>query len=480
MYVGVLAFLLLPLTLFRREGRARIAFLWAVAVLSVLVALTIYTPVFSLYRMLPAGSWFRLPQRIVFLYAFAMAILSGIGVDALLSLREGGGRRWIVAPTLVTLIAAAGVMAIDMPGRSQTYIALGLAAVWAAALLPAGRLRQVPLMALLAILSWDLFWASENRALHPYHDAGILRVEQPVFDYLRKRQGYFRTYLYTRALFDFRLIPKHGTLEEIYSVTDYEPLSLGRYERFFSLLEPAEVADRFRNNAFMGRVWVDPSLPEFRLFELMSVRYVVVHPEQTWFRRLLEGAGWRRIVGPKGGTALVYFNNRPLPRAYVVRDVVRAGGGDEALAAIRAPSFDPWRTAVLEMPGAAPLAPAAGDDAGPVTESRIVRYEPNEVVIRTREGAAGYLVLTDTFYPGWKAEVDRRPVEILRANYLFRAVPIPAGRHTVRFTYDPWSFKLGAAITVTALCGIALVPAASWGMRRRRRRVPADPLTGSG
>jgi uncharacterized membrane protein YfhO len=70
-----------------------------------------------------------------------------------------------------------------------------------------------------------------------------------------------------------------------------------------------------------------------------------------------------------------------------------------------------------------------------------------EVVARGR----GRLVLLDTFYPGWEAEVDGRPVTIDAANAAFRAVPVDAGRQTVRFSYRPLSVTAGAVMSVLAL-----------------------------
>jgi uncharacterized membrane protein YfhO len=76
---------------------------------------------------------------------------------------------------------------------------------------------------------------------------------------------------------------------------------------------------------------------------------------------------------------------------------------------------------------------------------------PNAVTIRAVSDSGGFLVLADTFYPGWQAALDGKPVEIMRANHAFRAVAFPPGEHTVEFRYAPLSFIVGAAISLTAL-----------------------------
>ena len=83
------------------------------------------------------------------------------------------------------------------------------------------------------------------------------------------------------------------------------------------------------------------------------------------------------------------------------------------------------------------------------------RCRPERVELTARLETPGWLVLTDTDYPGWQATVDGRPVEIIPANLMFRAVALPAGEHTVLFEFKPRSLQLGAVITGLALLVLA-------------------------
>lgn len=78
-------------------------------------------------------------------------------------------------------------------------------------------------------------------------------------------------------------------------------------------------------------------------------------------------------------------------------------------------------------------------------------YEPEKVVVRAALAEPGYLVLSDTYYPGWEAWVDGQPAAILRADLLFRAVALEAGEHVVEFRYRPASLRWGAGISLAAL-----------------------------
>ncbi len=83
------------------------------------------------------------------------------------------------------------------------------------------------------------------------------------------------------------------------------------------------------------------------------------------------------------------------------------------------------------------------------------KYTDQKIDVSTQASGNGYLFLSDTYYPGWKAYVDGRETKILRADYAFRAVPVPEGKHSVVFTYDPDSFYFGVRISIFALAGVA-------------------------
>ena len=86
----------------------------------------------------------------------------------------------------------------------------------------------------------------------------------------------------------------------------------------------------------------------------------------------------------------------------------------------------------------------------------IVKYSPNEIEIVANAVKHELLFLSDRYYPGWKAYVDGKEVKILRANNFFRSIKLEPGVHKVRFVYDPLSLKIGAAISIFTIMGLAL------------------------
>jgi uncharacterized membrane protein YfhO len=73
------------------------------------------------------------------------------------------------------------------------------------------------------------------------------------------------------------------------------------------------------------------------------------------------------------------------------------------------------------------------------------------VKILTRSQQDGYLVMSDTYYPGWTAQIDGTKTEVMRANFNFRAIYLPKGEHTVEFRYVPRFLLVGALISLATL-----------------------------
>ncbi len=146
----------------------------------------------------------------------------------------------------------------------------------------------------------------------------------------------------------------------------------------------------------------------------------------------------------------IFENADALPRAFIVHraEIV---GDDAVLQRMRQPDFDP-RAQIFLADGAAAMnggAPRADERA------QIVAYQNERVVLEVHASAEGYVVLTDTWFPGWIARVDGIETPIARADYIFRAVRVSAGAHRIEFEYQPVSLVVGAGVSVAGLLALA-------------------------
>lgn len=155
----------------------------------------------------------------------------------------------------------------------------------------------------------------------------------------------------------------------------------------------------------------------------------------------------------------IYDNVLALPRMYTVFNVVPAKNAQEALQSIQSNNFNPHGQAVVEfsgvLPGATSSEELTGQEYKTLSEFSSNRMPPGvESVSFTRPCAERitatvdsiydrYLVLTESYYPGWKAYIDGKAVSILRTNFLFKGIVLPKGKHTVEFAYQPASFTWG-------------------------------------
>ena len=152
-----------------------------------------------------------------------------------------------------------------------------------------------------------------------------------------------------------------------------------------------------------------------------------------------------------------------LPRAYFASRVCRADSQAGALQRFLSLDSTDGKTVILEGPEIEEGVGRADPGA-----ARIVEYESARVVCEVDARTSGYLVLLDSYYPGWRAYLEGKEAEILRANYAFRAVRVPEGKHRVEFVYRPRSFHAGLSLTGFAL--LIGVVALFWHPRRRSFR----------
>jgi hypothetical protein len=143
-------------------------------------------------------------------------------------------------------------------------------------------------------------------------------------------------------------------------------------------------------------------------------------------------------------------------RVWVVTATVMAPNGAAALAAMADPAFDPGVAVVLEA-----------DDAAGVSTPGSLTPSPAALTIPVNLAQAGWVVLADTYYPGWVATVDGHAAPVRHADYAFRAVAVPPGAHTVVFDYRPASLRAGLALSALSL--LIVVAMSAWNLAWPRR-----------
>jgi hypothetical protein len=389
----------------------------------------------------------------------------------------------LLAVCVVALIATEGPPAgfgIDVSLVSLSALAVANACVVVYALSAAGRRGAALLMVLVlfvdlfaagratvaeratADLGKDLVKVDLSRYFEPTGAAEFLRAEtenEPAryFGYGPRRLGDGWSFNYnnwfaerdTSALLASNLATPMG----LNGVQGYNAVHIARYDQYMTALNG-------RSQGYHNADVVPKGL-DSPLLDLLNVRYMIVPTDVD--------AEQDALVELKDAHPTVYGDDRvevlenrdALPRAWIVHSAIETSQA-ETLKQLGSGGVDPRQTALLERPPPdldRPENPSA--DRATVTE-----YEADRVRLETATGARGLLVLSEAYYPAWKAYVDGEPVPLYVADHVLRAVPVPAGEHTVELRYESWSLRIGVAVSLGFCLALVVLVAA------RARRLP--------
>lgn len=195
-----------------------------------------------------------------------------------------------------------------------------------------------------------------------------------------------------------------------------------------------------------------------KILGLLNVKYIIVDEpvENDGFEMILNTTRYvYRDYLPTDETinTYVYKNTMLLPRAYAVPNAVVVSRETDVFKMMELEDFDPKETIILEEDIGVPL-----NNLGTYKRADITYYSPNGIEIEVYMDDSGFLVLSENYYPGWTATDNGKETEIYKANYILRSVYLTEGQHTIKFVYNPFSFRLGLSVTViTALSLFALV-----------------------
>lgn len=366
------------------------------------VALGVHTPLARLaYTLIPGFHLFRLPERVMFLAAFFIPCLAGVGLDVVLSAARTSRVRGLVAAAVIGLVAVEGTF-------------------WAR------RYLRVPEAA-------------------PY---------APQADYLHSMNGADPA---ARVAPLDRALPTYGSAAPLglQLVTGYDPFNLNDYQTFIDLLQYGREVAGEPVGAFRQPNWTDlRQISRFDMLDALNVHYLVAPsplalPDDEY---QLVGAfenqpQFQFYEGFRRGPVYVYRKQRPLGRAFFASEVVSVDSQRAAIDAVASANLR--RTAVVT--GRSGEGPSSGraDDRVEVTAVR-----PGRLELTTSSANSRFLVISEVWLPGWRALVDGRPADLSRVDIALQGLRLPPGRHRVELSYRPTGLALGLILTALSALGV--------------------------
>ena len=366
--------------------------------------------------------------------ALLFAMLPKVFFSSYVSTMEMNALQSIPANQLVPLLANLEEVRMSLftsdAWRSFFIILIGAGLIWAYGM---GKLKQTALIGALAILCLVDMWDVNKRYL--YDDQFVDKQIQT--------QGFQQSetdkmILADEAL-DYRVLNlasntfnENNTAYWHKSVGGYHAAKLRRYQEMIEEHISGEMNGLFQSVADAGGEMEQLDPAEFPVLNMLNTRYF--------------------IFPLQGGQTIPLKNPFALGNAWFVNEVEYVNNANEEIAAIH--GLDPIQKAIVDKKFEAQVKPMPADSTATIS---LLAYEPNYLKYEVNTEKGGTVVFSEIYYPGWQSTIDGEEAPHGRANYILRAMNVPAGKHVVEFKFDPTSLHVTENIAFISLGLLALL-----------------------
>lgn len=449
-YIGVLPFMFAIYSFIRNKG-SQTLFFFTLGIISLLLAFD--TPLLTLLISLhlPVLST-SAASRIIVLYSFSFAVLAGFGLDQLV--KDFARKRikqfllWIGIFSLIFFILwVIIIFKLFMPmekiaiAKSNLLLPTLLFLISSVVIVSSRYIvsKKIHIFSALFLLIVIFDMLRFANKWMPFDPKKLVFPDMPATNYFSKISGYERVIgnLGGEAVIYYQLPSTEG----------YDALYNKRYGEFISSIQDGKIKTPSRSVVLFPKSGIYTP----QAINLLGIRYII--------HKFSDGrASWTFPFWtyPDGTFKLIYNdskyeiyeNKKAFPRAFLADKYEVIANPQKTVDTLFNKNFDSRSTAILEEN---PNFSINKNNEGNV---RIIQYKPDTIDLVVNSKFNSLLILTDNYYPGWKAEIDGKSVPIYKANYTFRAIPITSGQHRVNFTYDPNSFRLGLYLAITGIFGV--------------------------
>ena len=450
-------------------------------IVAVLWAMGGSTPFYHLvYALIPGSKFFRAPSTMLFMIAFATAVLAALGAERLLvrGVSFKYALWWVVGAGAVALLALVGGL---------TSISKVIAASWAgdqaddvissnSAAVIIGAWRSLLVIGFAALLVWML----ERRRLEA-RAVGFALIGLLALDFFSIEKQYWmfsppasKLYATDAALDYIRRQPEPGRVitEPLAQQTVPDPML--HYDG--PMVHGVRLALGYHGNELGRFQKLCGATPDTRcdlrivfspsFWRHENIQYLYTNADSATIAQLFASAlnlpMPKRLVGPVRDAAgsQVYLYRLPgeNPAAWLSTTFVRAPE-DQALAAVLNPQFDPTRVAILDTNSRIPGQQIKALPAPTAIRARVTSYAPGRIQVQLDSspppGTA--LVVSENYFPGWTAEADGRAVAVDRTEFNLIGVELPANTKRIDLRFDDAAYERGKVITLIALLASLLL-----------------------
>ena len=360
--------------------------------------------------------------------AFLFAVMPKVFFSSYVSSMEMHALQGIPTEQLVPLLANLEEVRISLftsdAWRSFFIILLGTVGVWMYGL---GKLKETTLVGVLALLCLFDMWDVNKRYLYDEQFVEELvqtrSFQQTETDQLILQDEALEYRVLNLASNTFN---ENNTAYWHKSVGGYHAAKLRRYQEMIEEHISAEMNGLFKAVAEAEGDMERLNPAEFPVLNMLNTRYF--------------------IFPLQGGKTAPLLNPFALGNAWFVQDVQYVDNANEEIEAIH--GINPKHTAIVDKRFEPMVQPIVSDASAKI---QLVAYEPNYLKYEVESDKGGTVVFSEIYYPGWQSMIDGKEVPHGRANYILRAMNVPAGKHVVEFRFDPKSLHVTETIAFVSI-----------------------------
>ncbi len=470
-YAGVLPLILALIGIIYKKNNTYKYIFLGLALFTLLFSLGKYTPIFTIfYNYVPGFDLFRAPGRFLFVYVFSISILAGFGSSFL---TEDISRKQLDEFSKFTksliLISILSIILLLISYFAKSLIISFGQSIIAENYLLYSQLYQYPLsywydfttvvystilqsviifIIFLVTSTYILYLKAKGKInLNHFQYIVILLILLDLFAFgwnfidTKNPDDIFKPPEYIKIIKsdDTRyrvlgpLAQSIASKSDIELVNGYDPSYLRLYQDFLWLSGNRSIPI----NPKYGLVIDIPDISDIynlNIFRLLNVKYIISEKEPITI-------GFHKIYSQNNLS--IYEINGTMPRAFIVRNARIIQNKSEIFNVLQDNNFNITDEIILEQNPGVPV-----HNSGKFENVKIVRYTPNRIDMEINMTNPGFLVLSEIWYPGWKAYDNDQKSEVYKTDYALRSIYVVEGKHHISFVYEPESYSIGKTISI--------------------------------
>lgn len=398
------------------------------------------------------------PTLLTFLLCFSLSLLAGFGIDIFKKEKTLSKSTifslgfliivflclWISIFLLPRIIDTQWVDNLLISKRNLLYstavLCLSIVVIIFAAYKK--KLMEILIVVLLLIQLADAFKSFHK--FNPFSPEQFMYPQNDVLTYLKDNSKIDRFYSFGSALIESNI----ATQYKIFSPEGIDPLYPKWYGEFAQSSKDGNIETDF-NTLTRSDVNIYPGFNEennkrINVLNLLGVKYIIDRKENITTQNVFNSNLYKKVYENNGWK--IYENNAALPRFFLTSNYKTYSSPEEFSKIFFANNFTDYKTILLEKNLKQNLEPLDKTD-----KIELIDYKANSIKFTSNTKKTSLLFLSDTYYPGWIAEIDGKQTQIYKADYAFRAIVVPKGEHEISFTFKSSSFKIGYTLSLISL-----------------------------